>query len=79
MAFIVDWQIADDLASVLEHPAIFPRCHIGQQGCNAATSAALLPTKDVAKQPAAAETKPAWRLTADDRDYRQCKRPASDV
>jgi len=75
MAFIVDWQIADDLASVLEHPAIFPRCHIGQQGCNAATSAALLPTKDVAKQPAAAETKPAWRLTADDRDYRQCKRP----
>jgi Cell Wall Hydrolase len=66
---LVDWQIADDLASVLEHPAIFPRCDIGQQGCNAATSEALLPTKDVAKQPAAAETKPAWRLTADDRDY----------
>jgi Cell Wall Hydrolase len=65
----VDWQIADDLASALEHPAIFPRCDIGQQGCNAATSAALLPMKDVAKQPAAAETKPAWRLTADDRDY----------
>src|SRR5690348_3177931 len=50
---LVDWQIADDLASALEHPAIFPLCDIGQQGCNAATSAALLPTKDVAKQPAA--------------------------
>jgi len=29
---LVDWQIADDLASVLEHPAIFPRCHIDSKG-----------------------------------------------
>ena len=78
-----DWQIADDLASALEHLEIFPRCNIGHQGCHAATSAALLPTKGVAKQPAAAagwtETKPdpkamsrypvAWRQAVDDRDY----------
>jgi len=78
-----DSQIAGDLASALEYLEIFPRCNIGHQGCHAATSAALLPTKDVVKQPAAAavwtETKPdpkatsgnpvAWRLTDDDRDY----------
>ena len=70
---LVDRQIADDPVSAHEHLATSPRCKIGQQGCNAAASAALLPTKDVAKQPAAAaawtETKPAWRLTGDDRDY----------
>jgi len=64
-----DWQFAGDVASAFEHLAIFRRCKIGQQGCNAAASAASLPMKDVVKQSAAAETKPAWRLTADDRDY----------
>jgi len=64
-----DWQFAGDVASAFEHLAIFRRCKIGQQGCNAAASAASLPMKDVVKQAAAAETKPAWRLTADDRDY----------
>ena len=64
-----DWQFAGDVASAFEHLAIFRRCKIGQQGCNAAASAASLPMKDVVKQPAAAETKPAWRLTDDDRDY----------
>jgi spore germination cell wall hydrolase CwlJ-like protein len=64
-----DWQFAGDVASAFEHLAIFRRCKIGQQKCNAAVSAASLPMKDVVKQPAAAETKPAWRLTADDRDY----------
>jgi N-acetylmuramoyl-L-alanine amidase len=80
---LADSQIADDLASALEHIAIFPGCNIGHQGCNTATSAALIPTKDVVKQPSATsvwtETKPdpkatsgypvAWRLTDDDRDY----------
>ena len=79
---LVDRQIADDPASANEHLATSPRCKIGRQGCNAATSAALLPTTDVAKQPAAAAgwtTKPdpkamsrypvAWHLTVDDRDY----------
>ena len=67
------------MASALEHLAIFPRCNL-EQGCNAATSAALLATKDVANQTAVrSETKPdpkamsgypvAWRLTDDDRDY----------
>src|SRR6516165_1104132 len=55
---------------------------MGRQGCNAATSAALLLTINVAKQPAAAaswttKSDPkaisrypvAWRLTVDDRDY----------
>jgi spore germination cell wall hydrolase CwlJ-like protein len=64
-----DWQFAGDVASAFEHLAIFRRCKIGQQGCNAAASAASLRMKDVVKQPAAAETKPAWRLTDDDRDY----------
>jgi hypothetical protein len=76
-------QIADDLAAALEHLATSPRCDIGRQGCNEAMSAAFLPTKGVAKQPAAAvgwtETKPdpkamsrypvAWRQAVDDRDY----------
>jgi hypothetical protein len=80
---LVDWQIADDLAFALEHLEVFPRCNTGQQGCNAAKSAASLPTKDVGKQPAPAavstQTKSdpmamsgypvAWRLTDDDRDY----------
>jgi spore germination cell wall hydrolase CwlJ-like protein len=76
---LADWRIADNVASALEHLAIFPRCNL-EQGCNAATSAALLATKDVAKQTAVrSETKPdpkamsgypvAWRLTDDDRDY----------
>jgi spore germination cell wall hydrolase CwlJ-like protein len=73
LALVVDRQTADDLAVALEQLATSPRCKIRRQGCNAATSTALLPTKDVAKQPAAAagwtETKPAWRLTAEDRDY----------
>jgi spore germination cell wall hydrolase CwlJ-like protein len=83
LPLVVDRQIADDLAVALEDLAISPRCDTGRQGCNAAASAALLPTKDVAKQPAAAagwaETKPdpkamsgypvASRLTVDDRDY----------
>jgi len=65
---LVHWQVADDLASALE---LFPRCNIGLQGCNAATCAALLATKDVGKQPAAAavSTQTNWRLTSDDRDY----------
>ena len=29
---LVDWQIADDLASVLEHPAIFPRATSDSKG-----------------------------------------------
>jgi len=70
---LLDRQIGDDPASRHEHLATSPRCKIGQQGCSAAASAALLSTKDVAKQPAAAAgwtaTKPAWRLTDDDRDY----------
>jgi len=70
---LVDWQIADGPASAHEHLTTSPRCKKGRQGCNTAMSEAALPTKDVAKQlaPAAGwtETKPAWRLTADDRDY----------
>jgi spore germination cell wall hydrolase CwlJ-like protein len=77
---VLDRQIAYDLAVALEHLAASPGCDIGRQGCSAATSAALLPTKGVAKQPAAAgwtETKPkamsrypvAWRQAVDDRDY----------
>jgi len=69
---LVDRQIADDPAFAHEHLATSPRCKIGQQGCSAAASAALLSTKDVAKPAAAAgwtATKPAWRLTDDDRDY----------
>ena len=83
LSLVLDRQIAYDLAVALEHLAASPGCDIGRQGCSAATSAALLPTKGVAKQPAAAtgwtETKPhfkatsrypvAWRQAADDRDY----------
>ena len=80
LPLMVNRQIADDLAAALEHP---PRCDIGRQGCSTASSAALLPTKGVAKQAAAAagwtDTKPgpkamsrypvAWRQAVDDRDY----------
>ena len=76
LPLVVDRQITDDLAVALEDLAISPRCDIERQGCSTATSAALLPTKGVAKQPAAAagwtETKPdpkAWRQALDDRDY----------
>ena len=71
LPLVLDRQSADYLASALEQLATFPRCNMGRQGCNAATSAALLPTKGVAKQPAAAIPRysDAWRLTVDDRDY----------
>jgi spore germination cell wall hydrolase CwlJ-like protein len=83
LPLVVDRQITDDLAVALEDLAISPRCDIERQGCNAAARASLLPTKDVAKQPAAAagwtESRPdpkpmseypiASRLTVDDRDY----------
>lgn len=83
LPLVLDRQIANDLTAALEHLAASRRCAIGRQGCNAATSAAWLPTKDVAKQPAASvgltETKPdpkamsgsplAWRQAVDDRDY----------
>jgi len=83
LPLVLDRQIADDLAVALEDLATSPRCDKGRQECSAANSAALLPTKGVAKQPAAAtgwtETKPhfkatsrypvAWRQAADDRDY----------
>ena len=83
LSLVLDRQIAYDLAVALEHLAASPGCDIGRQGCSAATSAALLPTEGVAKQPAAAagwtETKPdpkamsrypvAWRQAVDDRDY----------
>jgi len=64
---LMDWQIAVDLASTVEHLVILPGCNIGQQGC----SAELFPAKDVAKQPAAAMSgnPVGWRLTDDDRDY----------
>jgi spore germination cell wall hydrolase CwlJ-like protein len=63
---LVDRQTADDLAAASEHVATSPRCDIGGQACGAATSAAPLPTKDVAKQqPAAALTGQA----VEDRDY----------
>ena len=54
LPLVLDRQIADYLAAALEQLATSPRCDIGRQGCSAATSAALLPTKGVAKQPAAA-------------------------
>lgn len=67
---LLNWQIADYSASIHEHLATSPRCNTGQQPCNAAASAASLPIIDVAKQPVGwTETKPAWRLTAVDRDY----------
>jgi hypothetical protein len=73
---LVDRQIADDPAFAHEHLATSPRCKIGRQGCNAAPSAALFPTIDVAKQPVAAAgwtTKPdpksISRYPVDDRDY----------
>jgi spore germination cell wall hydrolase CwlJ-like protein len=81
LSLVLDWQIADDPAAALEHLPASPRCDIGRQGCSAATSAALLPTKGVAKQPAAAagwtETKPDLKAMSrypvaqavDDRDY----------
>ena len=83
LPLVVDRQTADDLAAALEHLVTSPRCDTGRQGCNAATSAALLPTKDVEKQFAVAagstETKPdpkamsrypvAWRQAVEDRDY----------
>ena len=81
LSLVLDWQIADDPAAALEHLAASPRCDIGRQGCSAATSAALLPTKGVAKQPAAAagwtEKKPDLKAMSrypvaqavDDRDY----------
>jgi spore germination cell wall hydrolase CwlJ-like protein len=64
---LVDRQTADDLAAAPEHVATSPRCDIGGQGCRAATSAAPLPTKDVAKQhPAAAAL---TGQAVEDRDY----------
>jgi spore germination cell wall hydrolase CwlJ-like protein len=80
LPLVVDWQTADDLAAALEQLATSPRCDIG---CNAAMSAALLPTKDMEKQVAIAsgstETKPdpeamsrypvASRQALEDRDY----------
>jgi spore germination cell wall hydrolase CwlJ-like protein len=83
LPLVVNRQIADDQAAALGDLATSPRCDMGRQECNAATSAALLPTKDVEKQLAAAagwtETKPdplatsrnsvAWRQAAEDRDY----------
>jgi len=71
LPLVLDRQSADYLVSALEQLATSPRCNMGRQGCNAATSAALLPTKGVAKQPAAAIPRypDAWRLTVDDRDY----------
>jgi spore germination cell wall hydrolase CwlJ-like protein len=71
LPLVLDRPSADYLASALEQLATSPRCNMGRQGCNAATSAALLPTKGVAKQPAAAIPRysDAWRLTVDDRDY----------
>jgi spore germination cell wall hydrolase CwlJ-like protein len=67
LPLVLDRQIADDLAAALEHLATSPRCDKGGQGCSAPTSAALLPTKDVAKQPPAAA---GWTGQAvDDRDY----------
>jgi spore germination cell wall hydrolase CwlJ-like protein len=80
---LLDRQTADDLAAALEHLATSPRCDVGWQGCNAATSAALLPTQGMPNQPAAAagwtETKSdpeamsqypvAWRQAIEDRDY----------
>ena len=83
LSLVLDRQIADDPAAALEHLATSPHCDIERQGCSEPTSAALLPTKDVANQPAAAagwtEIKPdpkamsrypvAWRQAVDDRDY----------
>lgn len=71
LPLVRDRQIPDYLASALEQLATSPRCDMRRQGCNATKSAALLPTKDVAKQPAAAMPRypDAWRLTVDDRDY----------
>lgn len=83
LPLVLDRQIADDLTVALEDPPTPLRCDIEGQGCRAVTRAALLPTKGVAKQPAAAasgtETKPDpkamsgypvdSRLTVDDRDY----------
>ena len=77
LPLIVDRQTANDLAAGLEELATSPRCDIG---CNAATSAALLPTIDVAKQPAvvvgSTKSKPdpeampvASRQAVEDRDY----------
>jgi spore germination cell wall hydrolase CwlJ-like protein len=68
LRLVLDRQIAHDLAVAVEHLTASPRCDIGRQECSAATSAALLPTNGVAKQPAAAagwtESQP-----VDDRDY----------
>jgi spore germination cell wall hydrolase CwlJ-like protein len=62
-----DRQIADDLGAASERLATSPRCDTGGQRCSAATSAAFLSTKDVAKQPPAAA---GWTGHAvDDRDY----------
>jgi len=64
---LVDRQTAADLAAAPEHVATSTRCDIGGQGCGAATSAAPLPTKDVAKQhPAAAAL---TGQAVEDRDY----------
>ena len=77
---LVDRQTADDLAAALGQLATSPRC---DTGCNAAMSAALLPTKNVEKQlavvAASTETKPdpeamsryalASRQAVEDRDY----------
>jgi spore germination cell wall hydrolase CwlJ-like protein len=83
LPLVVDRQIADYLAAALEDLATSPRCNIRRQECSAATSAALLPTKGMPNQPAAAagwtETKPdpeamsrypvVWRQAIEDRDY----------
>ena len=67
---LLNWQIADYSASIHEHLRTSLRCNTGQQPCNATASAASLFIIDVAKQPVGwTETKPAWRLTAVDRDY----------
>jgi hypothetical protein len=66
LPLVLDRQIADDLAAALEHLATSPRCDIGRQGCSAA-SEALLATKGLPNQPAAAA---GWTGQAvDDRDY----------
>ena len=83
LPLVLDRQIADDVTAGLGHLATSSRCDKRRQGCDQAMSAALLSTKEVEKQLAAAagwtETKPdpkamsrysvAWRQAVDDRDY----------
>ena len=72
LSLVQDRQIADYLASALEQLATSPRCNMGRQGCNGATTSAALPPRKVwPNQPAATMPRypDAWRLTVDDRDY----------